>query len=148
MKVFIENVSVGIFFIECLPLYPVPYVLFLLTRVHFFTGVSLEPELEPEQEPELRQRCCKTRSKSCPKFGWLRNPSATTTKKCRSSAPGLLSNPMFGRFRLRVLQRLRLQLQTDSSRKETQKIPKNNSQVHCNILNCLNLIAWVRTLHP
>ena len=114
----------------------------------FFTGVSLEPELEPEQEPELRQRCCKTRSKSCPKFGWLRNPSATTTKKCRSSAPGLLSSPMFGRFRLRVLQRLQLQLQTDSSRKETQKIPKNNSQVHCNILNCLNLIAWVRTLHP
>ena len=36
MKVFIENVSVGIFFIECLPLYPVPYVLFLLSRVRFF----------------------------------------------------------------------------------------------------------------
>ena len=38
MKVFIENVSVRIFFIECLPLYPVPYVLFLLSRVrtHFF----------------------------------------------------------------------------------------------------------------
>ena len=36
MKVFIENVSVGFFFIEYLSLYPVPYVLFLLSRVRFF----------------------------------------------------------------------------------------------------------------